>query len=73
MTPDGIESRGVSRLDVATAPALCAVVSTPGAGAILVELRMRCSLSMVPSEGGHDTYLVLEDFGTLRPRLARDR
>ena len=32
---------------------------------------MRTSPSMVPSGGG-DTYLVLDDLGASRPRLARD-
>jgi hypothetical protein len=49
------------RIYVATAPALVPP-STSGAGATLVELRMRTSPSMVPSQGG-DTYLVLDDLG----------
>ena len=58
LRPDGILG-----FNVATARALCTVVLTPGAGAILVELRMRQSPSMVPSGGSGDTYLVLEDLG----------
>jgi hypothetical protein len=44
-----------------------------GAGATLIELRMRRSPSMMSAETGHDTYLVLEDLGRFGWGLARDR
>jgi hypothetical protein len=42
---------------------LFALLLDSGAGATSMELRMRHSPSVVPSEGGVDTYLVLEDLG----------
>jgi hypothetical protein len=62
LTPDGLESGGVSDRCRHGSSSL-RFSSTSGAGATSVELRMRRSPSMVPAETGHDTYLVLEDLG----------
>ena len=60
----GIESGGVSRRRRHGSSSLRRR-STPGAGATLGELRTPTSPSIVPSEAGHDTYLVLDGLGRL--------
>jgi hypothetical protein len=61
LTPDGIEARGVSgqRRNGSTSCPVPTLELEPTP----VELRMGRSPSMVPSQGGGDTYLVLDDLG----------
>ena len=69
MTPDGIESRGVSGRRRHGSSSL--LLLDFGAGAIPVELRMRRSQTTLRS-ANQDTYLVLDDFGGNLGRVWRE-